>query len=199
MFVSNITESWGLEESNFVWRNNAASPDEARRKMLRGTAPFDNKAAEMNLAWVGWGWDAKMGDFDNSGNLAVVQTSGFVKGDINRFNWLQELAMSNDLMLQEPAMWPKAEPGDDIAGENHVAFWAPEGNGRYTDLSKELGLAARWPTPTATAARTSRSPASGDRRSSTTTTTPAGATSSGYGCSAPPRTAPPAPPPTAPR
>ncbi|MEV0001809.1 CRTAC1 family protein [Micromonospora sp. NPDC050980] len=146
MFVSNITESWGLEESNFVWRNNASGPQDARRKMLRGTAPFDNKAAEANLAWVGWGWDAKMADFDNSGNLAVVQTSGFVKGDINRFNWLQELAMSNDLMLQEPAMWPKAEPGDDIAGENHLAFWAPEGNGRYTDLSKELGLAVRVPT-----------------------------------------------------
>jgi hypothetical protein len=146
MFVSNITESWGLEESNFVWQNTAATPAEAGARMKAGVAPFDNKAAAKNLAWVGWGWDVKMADFDNSGVLAVVQTAGFVKGTINRFNWLQELAASNDLLLQEPAMWPKAEPGDDIAGSNPVAFWVREDNGRYVNLSPELGLAQEIPT-----------------------------------------------------
>ncbi|GIG56762.1 RNA-binding protein [Longispora fulva] len=146
MFVSNITTSWGIEESNFVWKNTAASPAEARKQLEDHVAPFDNAAAETNMAWVGWGWDAKMADFDNSGRLSVVQATGFVKGDINRWNWLQELAMGNDLMLQEPAMWPKAGPGDDIAGDQTMAFWAPEGNGRYADLSPELGMAAPIPT-----------------------------------------------------
>jgi hypothetical protein len=146
MFVSNITTSWGLEESNFVWRNTAASPAQARAKLSRGEAPFDNSAAALNLAWVGWGWDAKMADFDNSGRLSVVQTCGFVKGTINRWSWLQELAMSNDLLLEEPAMWPKAEPGDDIAGSQPLAFWVRETSGRYVNLSPELGLAE--PTPT---------------------------------------------------
>jgi hypothetical protein len=146
MFVSNITESWGLEESNFVWQNTAATPAEAGARMRSGVAPFDNKAAAKNLAWVGWGWDAKMADFDNSGVLAIVQTAGFVKGRINRFNWLQELAASNDLLLQEPAMWPKAVPGDDIAGSNPVAFWVREDNGRYVNLSPELGLDEEIPT-----------------------------------------------------
>ncbi|MEV8513835.1 CRTAC1 family protein [Dactylosporangium sp. NPDC051484] len=145
-FVSNITESWGLEESNLVWFNTAASPQDARASMAKGLAPFENRASETNLAWVGWGWDAKMADFSNSGHLAIVQACGFVKGDINRFNWLQELAMSNDLLLQDPKMWPKAEPGDDIAGKNTLAFWAPEGNGRYSNLSAELGLNVPIPT-----------------------------------------------------
>ncbi|MEV8506940.1 CRTAC1 family protein [Actinoplanes sp. NPDC051475] len=145
-FVSNITESWGLEESNFVWHNTAATPQEARDRLAKGIAPFSNQAAERNLAWVGWGWDAKMADFDNSGRLVVVQSCGFVKGTINRFNWLQELAASNDLMLQEPDMWPNAQPGDDIAGSNALAFWTPEGNGRYVDLSPQLGLDDRTPT-----------------------------------------------------
>ncbi|MEU7571971.1 CRTAC1 family protein [Micromonospora sp. NPDC049240] len=145
-FVSNITESWGLEESNFVWLNTAKTPQEARERMSKGIAPFENEAAAKNLAWVGWGWDAKMADFDNSGRLVVVQSCGFVKGTINRFNWLQELAASNDLMLREPDMWPNAQPGDDIAGSNALAFWAPEGNGRYVDLSPQLGLADRTPT-----------------------------------------------------
>ena len=146
MFVSNITESWGLEESNFLWHNTADTHAEARSKLTRGIAPFDNKAGERNVAWVGWGWDAKMADFDNSGRLAIVQAAGFVKGTINRFNWLQELAASNDLLLREPAMWPNAEPGDDIAGSNPVAFWVREDNGRYVNLSPELGLDVEIPT-----------------------------------------------------
>ena len=146
MFVSNITESWGLEESNFVWQNTAGSPAQAKAKLAAGVAPFDNKAAAQNLAWVGWGWDAKMADFDNSGRLSVVQSCGFVKGDVNRFNWLQELAMSNDLMLQEPSMWPNAQPGDDIAGSDALAFWVREDNGRFVNLSPQLGIKVDTPT-----------------------------------------------------
>jgi hypothetical protein len=145
MFVSNITTSWGLEESNFVWMNNASSPQAARTKMDEGTAPFDQKAGQMNMAFTGWGWDAKMADFDNSGYPAVVQADGFIKGTINRWNWLQELAMSNDLMLENPGMWPKAEPGDDIAGGQRLAFWARQSDGKYVNISTDLGLAVTTP------------------------------------------------------
>lgn len=54
--------------------------------------------------------------------------------------------MSNDLMLQEPDMWPKAVPGDDISGSNPMAFWVREDNGRYVDLSPELGFGIDTPT-----------------------------------------------------
>jgi hypothetical protein len=146
MFVSNITESWGLEESNFFWSNTAGTPQQAREQLAKGIAPFENKAARRNVAWVGWGWDVKAADFDNSGRPAIVQATGFVKGEINRFNWLQELATANDLMLREPQMWPKAEPGDDISGDNALAFWVAEDNGRYVNLSPELGLDVKIPT-----------------------------------------------------
>ncbi|MGW4461204.1 CRTAC1 family protein [Micromonospora sp. NPDC004704] len=145
MFVSNITASWGIEESNFLWRNTADNVQEARAKLSRGVAPFDNKAADANIAWVGWGWDSKMADFDNSGFPSVVQTTGFVKGHINRWNWLQELAMANDLMLAEPHMWPNAEPGDDIAGSSPFAFWVREDNGRYVNLNEDLGMTDTTP------------------------------------------------------
>src|SRR5439155_6425490 len=64
MFVSNITSPWGLEESNLVWINNSASLADARNKLSQGVAPFDARGAQLNMAWVGWGWDAKMADFD---------------------------------------------------------------------------------------------------------------------------------------
>lgn len=145
-FVSNITTSWGLEESNFLWQNTAASPQAARNDMNSGVAPFQNVAAERNIAWTGWGWDAKGADFDNSGTLQVVQASGFVAGRINRFNWLQELAASNDVLLQNPAMWPKAVPGDEIAGSQPFAFWVKEdGVDRYVNLSADLGFTNTTP------------------------------------------------------
>ena len=146
MFVSNITSSWGIEESNFLWVNTTSSAADAKAKLSRGVAPFDQKAADYHMAFTGWGWDAKMADFDNSGYPAVVQADGFVKGSINRWSWLQELAMSNDMMLQNPGMWPKAEPGDDISGHQTLAFWARDDKGKYVDVGKELGLAVPVPT-----------------------------------------------------
>jgi hypothetical protein len=140
IFVSNITTSYGIEESNYVWMNDAKSPADAGAMMDNGVAPYQNKAAAMNMAWTGWGWDAKMADFDDSGNLSIVQTDGFVKGSINRWPWLQELAMTNDELVDNPAMWPKAGAGDDIAGSQKLAFWAKEPSGRYVNISHELGL-----------------------------------------------------------
>jgi hypothetical protein len=126
--------------------NNSSSEADAKSKLDAQIAPFDQKAAQLNMAWTGWGWDAKMADFDNSGYPQVVQTDGFVKGTINRWNWLQELAMSNDLLLENPGMWPKAGPGDDIAGHQSLAFWVRQDDGTYANISEDLGLAV--PTPT---------------------------------------------------
>ncbi|MEV7327407.1 CRTAC1 family protein [Micromonospora sp. NPDC093244] len=144
-FVSNITTPWGLEESNLTWINTESSEAGAKAKLEKGIAPFRNEAADLDMAWTGWGWDSKMADFDNSGHLAVVQACGFVKGTINRFNWLQELAMSNDLLLENPDMWPKAEPGDDIAGHEPMAFWVRDGD-RFVNISAKLGLDVPIPT-----------------------------------------------------
>jgi hypothetical protein len=147
MMVSNIDVAWGLEESNFVWTNQADSQAEMKSKLSNGVAPFKQEAQQKGLAWTGWCWDVKMGDFLNNGNLEVVQTDGFVKGDIDRWPWLQEMAMTNDDLLSNPAMWPNVGPGDDIAGHEAVAFYAPtSGNSKYANISKQLGIAAQTPT-----------------------------------------------------
>ncbi|MGY0236636.1 CRTAC1 family protein [Longispora urticae] len=146
MVVSNITTAWGLEESNFVFMNDAESNEAMRAELGKGVAPFTQKARPMGMAWTGWGWDVKFGDFLNNGNLDVVQTEGFVKGDIDRWPWLQEMAMTNDNMLSNPGMWPKAGPGDDLAGRQPIAFYAKNSEGVYVDIAEELGLAVPIPT-----------------------------------------------------
>jgi hypothetical protein len=144
--VSNITTAWGLQESNFVFMNNAPSDQQMQQDLASGYAPFTQDAEQMGMAWTGWAWDVKMGDFLNSGDLDVVQTDGFVQGKINRWAWLQELAMSNDDLLSNPADWPLVEPGDDIAGHQCLAFYAKVPGAGYVNVSDQLGLCVAIPT-----------------------------------------------------
>jgi hypothetical protein len=144
--VSNITTAWGLEESNFVFMNNASSGSQMRQDLASGYAPFTQQAEQLGMAFTGWAWDVKMGDFLNSGNLDVLQTDGFIKGTIDRWNWLQEMAMTNDDLLSNPADWPLVKPGDDIAGGQCLAFYAKGPGAGYLNVSKQLGLCAPIPT-----------------------------------------------------
>jgi hypothetical protein len=140
LMVSDITTPWGLQESNLVFMNQAANGKTMASDLARSFAPFDDEATQMGMAWTGWSWDVKAGDFLNSGSDDEVQTDGFIKGTIDRWNWLQEMAMTNDDLLSNPANWPVVEPGDDIAGSQCPAFYASGGNDKYVNISKQLGM-----------------------------------------------------------
>ena len=146
MVVSNITTSFGLEESNFTWINTSKSPAQMHRDLTHGVADFTDQSWPMGLAQSGWSWDVKAGDFTNNGTQDVVQTAGFVKGKVNRWPQLQELATMNDNFLSNPLYWPNVEAGDDIAGHQCLNFFARGPGGRYVNVSKNLGLCV--PTPT---------------------------------------------------
>ncbi|PZF98069.1 CRTAC1 family protein [Micromonospora endophytica] len=145
IYVGNITTSFGIQESNFAFVNTAADAEEARRLLTTGVAPLRDRSAPLGLAWSGWSWDVKFGDFDNSGRPEIVQTAGFVKGLVNRWAQLQEAATANDILLDDPSWWPNVREGDDIAGNQHLAFHVRAADGRYEDLSGELGLAVPIP------------------------------------------------------
>ncbi|HEX6077491.1 MAG TPA: ASPIC/UnbV domain-containing protein, partial [Micromonosporaceae bacterium] len=104
------------------------------------------RSTALGTAWSGWGWDVKLADFDNSGEPAIVQATGFLKGEVNRWPQLQELATANDLTLEHPKVWPRVVQGDDIAGSQRLAFFAKGPDGRYVNVSERLGLAVPVPT-----------------------------------------------------
>ncbi|MBT2212760.1 ASPIC/UnbV domain-containing protein [Actinomadura sp. NEAU-AAG7] len=146
MFVSNITTTFGLQESNLQFMATARDQADLRARLRRGDAPWKDRSTGEGTAWAGWGWDVKMADFDNSGDPAIVQATGFVKGEVNRWAQLQELATANDGLLEHERWWPHVRAGDDIAGNQPLRFFARREGGGYADVAGPLGLAVRVPT-----------------------------------------------------
>jgi len=135
LVVSNITQPFGLQESNFAF-----VPTGPGRDLLAGRLPYRNDSERLGLSRSGWSWDIKAGDFDNDGVDEFVQAAGFLRGTRNRWPLLQELAIGNDNLVHDPRFWPVFAPGDDLAGHDPDLFWARGPGGRYVNLAKNLGL-----------------------------------------------------------
>lgn len=135
MYVSNIAAEYALEESHFVY----VSTGETER-MAEGIAPYVDLSEPLGLARSDWGWDTRFGDFNNDGTLEALQATGFLKGETNRWPELQEVAMANDELLSNPAIWGRFQLGDDLSGDRHNPFFVRSSSGRYFDLAADLGL-----------------------------------------------------------
>ncbi|MER5543157.1 CRTAC1 family protein [Streptomyces sp. CG4] len=141
ILVGNITEPYALEESNFVFRPTVPR-DRLGALLHRGEAPYDDHSEDMGLSRSGWTWDLVAADFDNSGYPQVMHATGFLAGRTDRWAQLQEAAMSNDLILRHPELWPNVEPGDDLSGHDPNTFFVRTPEGRYVNLAREAGVAS---------------------------------------------------------
>ena len=136
MVVSNITAQFALQESNFAFVPTGTGAD-----LLAGRVPYRDDSEPLGLSRSGWGWDVKAGDFNNDGTDELMQATGFLAGETDRWAELQELAIANDQLLRYPSAWPHFQPGDDISGHQHDPFWVRGAGGRYIDLAGDLGIA----------------------------------------------------------
>ncbi|MFD0692200.1 CRTAC1 family protein [Actinomadura fibrosa] len=146
IFVSNITTTFGIQESNLQFINGARDQSDLRGQLDAGRAPWRDRSTELGTAWAGWAWDVKVADFANSGDPAIVQATGFVKGRVNRWPQLQELAAANDLVVEDPRWWPHVRKGDDLAGDQRPAFFVKGRDGGYENVARRLGLDVPIPT-----------------------------------------------------
>jgi enediyne biosynthesis protein E4 len=137
IFVSNIAEEYALEESHFLFVNTGAAAD-----MRRGVAPFVDRSETLGLSRSGWGWDAKLADFNNDGAPEALQATGFVRGEVNRWPELHELAMGNDQLTSNPGSWFRLTPGDGLSYRGHNPFYVRAADGRFYDVATEIGLGA---------------------------------------------------------
>jgi hypothetical protein len=136
IYVSNIAAEYALEESHFVWVSTGQLD-----RMSKGIAPYVDRSESLGLSRSGWGWEARLGDFDNDGVLEALQATGFIKGKVNRWPELHELALGNDELVSDPRSWHRFQPGDDLGGHGHNPFFVRAKDGRYYDIARELGLA----------------------------------------------------------
>jgi hypothetical protein len=104
IYVSNITQEYGLEESHFVFLSTGRVD-----LMKNGVAPYVDRGESLGLSRSGWGWDTRLGDFNNDGVLEALQATGFMKGNVNRWADLHEVVMGNDQLLRNPRSWPSLQ------------------------------------------------------------------------------------------
>lgn len=135
ILVSNIAAPFALEESHLVFLSTGQTG-----QMKNGWAPFVDRSEDLGLSRSGWGWDIKTADLNNDGTREVLQATGFLKGEVNRWPELQELATGNDQLLSNPNSWPRFQPGDALSDRDHNPFYVRAADGRFYDLAAELGL-----------------------------------------------------------
>ncbi|HEU4509651.1 MAG TPA: CRTAC1 family protein [Pyrinomonadaceae bacterium] len=135
ILVSNIATPFALEESHFVFLSTGAND-----QIKNGAAPYVDRSEDLGLSRSGWGWEIKTADLNNDGAYEVLQATGFLKGENNRWPELQELATANDQLLSNPKTWPRFQPGDALSDKDHNPFYVRAGDGRFYDVAAELGL-----------------------------------------------------------
>ena len=133
IYVSNITQEYGLEESNFVFLSTGHI-----ELMKKGVAPYIDRSESLGLSRSGWGWETRLGDFNNDGVLEALQATGFLKGNVNRWPELHEVVMGNDQLLRTPRSWPSLQNGADISGNGHNFFFVRAPDGRFHDIAAQL-------------------------------------------------------------
>lgn len=133
--VSNIASPYALLESHFLFINTGDY-----QAWGAGRAPYRDESGRRGTWMSNWAWDIKFVDLLNSGRPALVQAIGFVRGEVNRWPELQELAMGNDELLRYPRAWPRFSRGDDLSGQDHDRLFVPDARGHFRDVWPLLGL-----------------------------------------------------------
>lgn len=134
-FVSNIADDYALEESHVLFLG-----EKNVEQLSEGIAPFKDHGEELGVSRSSWAWDVKFADFDNDGETEILQAVGFLKGEVNRWPELHEVAMGNDQLLAIPGSWHRLASGDDLSGQDHNPFYVRAKDGRFYDLATEIKL-----------------------------------------------------------
>jgi len=160
-FVSNIAADYALHESHFMFVSNGDTA-----AMSTGRAPYVERSETLGVSRSSWGLGTRFGDFDNDGVYEALQATGFVKGDIDRWPELQELATGNDELLARASSWPRLKDGDDLSGRAAIGTSPPSSASTHR-RSAAVSQPRTW---MATAISTLLSRINGSRRSSIATT-----------------------------
>ena len=133
MFISNISSPFAMAESHFLWVSTGHLD-----QMAKGIAPWVDQGDQLGVSHSAWAWDTRFEDFDNDGELELVQTVGLIKGNVIRWPDFGQFGAGNDIFIKYPRVWPRFEHGSDVDGHKPSAFYALGSKGRYVNLGGTL-------------------------------------------------------------
>ncbi len=141
IYVSNIADQFALSESHFLWQSTGNLDD-----MKHGIAPYVQASEQLGLSRSGWGWDCRLADFDNRGDVQAIQAVGFVKGKINRWPELQSLGTSNSQHRSRsaPLADVQARRGFERPERFGSVFCACRLTGVFTTSARRSDSRSRW-------------------------------------------------------
>ncbi|HWE49968.1 MAG TPA: VCBS repeat-containing protein [Bryobacteraceae bacterium] len=135
MFISNISSPFAMSESHFLW---VSTGTDQMAKMSKGIAPWVDRGDQLGVSHSSWAWDTRFEDMDNDGVLELLQATGFVKGNVNKWADFGQFGTSNDMLVKNPANWPRFDRGSDLDGHSPSPFYALGSRGRYVNLATSV-------------------------------------------------------------
>lgn len=126
-FVSNISKEKYLLEGNQLWYE-----DEQGK--------YVDRAQEMGVQQSGWSWGARFFDADNSGNMSLMVTNGFISADKNEEYWFDmgTLATTPGYIVEDATSWP-AFNNKSMSGYEPKPLYLNDGQ-KFVDVSKDVGI-----------------------------------------------------------
>lgn len=126
-FVSNISKEKYLLEGNQLWHENEEGQ-------------FVDRAKEMGVQQSGWSWGARFFDADNSGNMSLMVTNGFISADKKDEYWFDmgTLATTPGYIVEDATSWP-AFNNKSMSGYEPKPLYLNNGE-KFIDVSKDVGI-----------------------------------------------------------
>ena len=126
IYVTNITTEF-MREGNFLWRNN-------------GNLTFTDVSRETGTADTGWGWGAKLFDFDNDGWLDLYVMNGWVSaGPVDYVPDIFKMIVQPGIDFTDARNWPPMGNKSLSGYEKKRLFHNQRGQG-FTDQAAQYGL-----------------------------------------------------------
>ncbi|MBM7589696.1 CRTAC1 family protein [Brevibacillus fulvus] len=127
MYVSNVSKERYILEGNQLWHEQAD-----------GT--FVDRAEEMGVNLAGFSWGARFFDANNSGQLSLMVTNGFLSASKEHDYWfdLGTLATTPSNVIEDAKNWP-AFNDKSLSGYESKYLFLNEG-GAFTNVAQDVGI-----------------------------------------------------------
>ncbi|PFM99778.1 hypothetical protein COK38_22360 [Bacillus cereus] len=126
-FISNISKPKYLLEGNQIWHMNK-------------DGQFIDKAEELGVLQAGWAWGARFLDVNNSGEMSLMVTNGFISASKSEEYWFEmgTLATTPGYVIEDAKNWPKIGEKS-MSGYEKKLLFLNDGE-KFKDVAQDVGI-----------------------------------------------------------